>query len=281
MIRIPAGSLLNKQYNGKQDGFFCGSQGSETFRGIFFPFFWGIFFHFKLSVLWEAFSVKIVGSIARNDPFGCFFCENCRKHRAKRSFWMFFPWKLPEASHETIILEPSSVKIVGSFARNARFGSFFCEILKQPRTKRSFWNLLLWKLSEASHETLVLEVFSVKFWSSLARNARFGTFLCEIWMKPRTKRSFWNLLLWKLSEASHETLVLEAFPVKFGGSLARNDHFGTFFCENCRKLRTKRSFWKLFLWNLETPRTKRSFWKLFLYWSSTGVALCSSRVVLE
>ena len=76
--------------------------------GEFFPIFWGNFFHFKLSVLLEVFSVKIVGSIARNDPFGSFFCE-----------------------------------IAGSIAQNARFGTFFCEISRKPRAKRSFWNLLL------------------------------------------------------------------------------------------------------------------------------------------
>ena len=30
--------------------------------------------------------------------------------------------------------------------------------------------------------------------------------------------------------------------MKFGGSLARNDYFGSFFCENCRKPRTKASY---------------------------------------
>ena len=35
--------------------------------------------------------------------------------------------------------------------------------------------------------------------------------------------------------------------MKFGGSLARNDHFGSFLCENCRKHRTKRSFCQLVL----------------------------------
>ena len=108
----------------------------QNFSGEFFPFFWGIFFHFKLSVLLE-------GSIARNARFGRSFCENCRKHRAKRSFWKLVLRNFEEAPHETIILELSSVKIVGSFARNARSGSFFCEIWRRPRTKRSFWNLLL------------------------------------------------------------------------------------------------------------------------------------------
>ena len=244
----------------------------QNFSGNFFPFFWGIFFHFKLSVLLkvfsvkivgrasretillDVFSVKIVGSIARNDPFGCFFrencrnsfarndhfgtffCENCRKLRTKRSFWKLFLWNFEAASHETIILEPSSVKIVG----------------------------------EASHETIILEPSSVKIVGSFARNARFGSFFCEILKQPRTKRSFWNLLLWKLSEASHETLVLEAFSVKFGGSLARNDHFGTFFCENCRKLRTKRSFWKLFFCEIWRPLARNDHFGSFF---CTGVVL--------
>ena len=81
-------------------------------------------------------------------------------------------------------------------------------------------------------ETVAKRKFFVKIVGSIARNARFGSLFCEIWKKPRTKRSFWKLFLAKLSEASCETLVLEACSVKFGGSLARNDHFGSFgsFC---------------------------------------------------
>ena len=136
-------------------------------------------------------SVKFRRSIARNDYFENFFCENCRKHRAKRSFWKLVLWKLEEASHETIFLAACSVKFRGSIARNDRF----------------------------------LEAFSVKIAGSIVRNARFGSLFCEISRKARTKRSFWKLSLWKLSEASRETLVLEACSVKFRGSLARNDRF--------------------------------------------------------
>ena len=50
--------------------------------------------------------------------------------------------------------------IVGSIARNVRFGSF-----------------VLGNLKEASHETFVLEACSVKFRGSLARNVRFGSFV--------------------------------------------------------------------------------------------------------
>ena len=81
---------------------------------------------------------------------------------------------------------------------------------------------------------------------SVARNVHFGSFLFKIWKKPRTKRIFWKLLLLNL-EASHETTILEASSVKFGGSLARNDHFGSFFCEIWRTPRAKPSFWKLLL----------------------------------
>ena len=108
--------------------------------------------------------------------------------------------RLSEASRETLFL--------------ALFG-LFCEIWRKPRTKRSFWKLLLWKLSEASRETFVLEACSVKFGGTLPRNDHFASFFCEI----------------------------------YGGSLARNDHFGRFFCEIWKTPRTTRSFWKPFLWN--------------------------------
>ena len=118
----------------------------------------------------------------------------------------------------------------GSVARNDRFGSFFSGIWKKPRAKRSF-----------------LEAFPLKFGRSLARNDHFGSFCFGIWKKLRTKRSFWKHLLWNLEGASHETIILEAFSLKFGGSLARNEHFGSFFFEIWKTPRTKRSFWKLFL----------------------------------
>ena len=101
------------------------------------------------------------------------------------------------------------------------------------------------KLSEASHETIILEASYVKIVGSLARNDHFGSFLCQNCWKPRKKGSFWKLLMSKSSEASHETIILEASYVKIVGSLARNNHFGTFLCQNCREPRTERSFWEL------------------------------------
>ena len=184
----------------------------------------------------EALLYEIWRKLARNDHFGSFFCEDCRKHRAKRSFWKLVLWNLSEASHETIILEACSVKFRGSLARNDlfgsffcefrgslarndRFGSFFCENCRKHRAKRSFCKLVLWNFEEASHETIVLEAFSGK--------------ICR---KHRAKRSFWKLVLWNLEEASYETIFLETFCWKFFGSLARNDHFGSFFFEFWRKL---------------------------------------------
>ena len=79
--------------------------------------------------------------------------------------------------------------------------------------KRSFWKLVLLNFEEASHETIILETFSVKIVGSIVRNARFGSL----------------------------------FSLKIGGSLAGNVLFGSLFCESSRKHRTKRSFWKLFL----------------------------------
>ena len=40
------------------------------------------------------------------------------------------------------------------------------------------------------------EIYGFGFlFGSVARNDHFGTFFFEIWRKPRTKRSFWNLFL--------------------------------------------------------------------------------------
>ena len=76
----------------------------------------------------------------------------------------------------------------------------------------------------------------MKFGGSLARNEHFGSFFCANCRRHRAKRSFWNLVLCKLSEASHEAIILEAFCVKIVRSIVQNDHFGSFLCENSQKL---------------------------------------------
>ena len=70
--------------------------------------------------------MKFRRSLAGNDHFGILFCD------------------FEKASQETIILEP-----------------LFYEIWRKPRTIRSFWKLFLRNLKEASHETIILEAFSV------------------------------------------------------------------------------------------------------------------------
>ena len=70
--------------------------------------------------------VGIGVSITRNCSETQILGENCRKHRAKLSFW-----------------EHCSVKFGGSLARNDHFGSSFCEIWRKHRAKRSFWKLVL------------------------------------------------------------------------------------------------------------------------------------------
>ena len=108
-------------------------------------------------------------------------------------------------------LEAPWLKSWRSLARNARFGSLFLEKLRKPRTKCSFWKLVPWKVAEVSHEMLVLEACRLKSCGSLARNTRFGSLFFEKLRKSRTKCSFWKLVPWKVDEASHEMLVLEAF----------------------------------------------------------------------
>ena len=161
------------------------------------------------------------GSMARNCGETQIFYGNCRKHRAKRSFW-----KLCFREFE------------GSLARNVRFGSLFCEISRKPRAERSFWKLVLWNFEEASHKTFVLEACSVKFWRKPRTKRSFWKLV--LW-KHRAKRSFCELVLWNFEEASHETIVLGAFSVKIVGSIARNARFESLFCEIWRKPCTKRS----------------------------------------
>ena len=157
---------------------------------------WEVIFAFCVAGarLWKLLAWKVAGSLARNARFRTLFFEKLRKPRTKCSFWTLVPWKVEEASHEMLVLEPCSLKSWGSLVRNARFGRLFLEKLRKPRTKCSFWNLVLSKVEEASHEMLVLEPCSSKSWGSLAQNARFGSLFFEKLRKCRTKCSFWKLL---------------------------------------------------------------------------------------
>ena len=144
------------------------------------------------------------------------------KYRGRCSIWWVswkveeasqksYLWNLKEVSHEMLvlalqtfkvrchfrilrgrrkILEASCLKSWRSLARNAHFESFLLEKLRTPRTKCSFWKL--------------------------ARTARFESLLLEKLRMPRTN-SFSTLLTWKVEEASHEMLVLEACCLKSWG----------------------------------------------------------------
>ena len=71
-----------------------------------------------------------------------------------------------------------SVEIVGASRETFVLEALFYEIWRKPRMKRSFWKLVLLNLEEASHETIILEAFSVKIVGSIVRNARFGSLFC-------------------------------------------------------------------------------------------------------
>ena len=146
------------------------------------------------TILLEAFSMKFGGSLARNDHFGSFFCQNCWSRRAKRSFWKLVREISKKPGTKRSFWKLCSMKFGGSVARNDHFGSFFCQNCRTPRAKCSFWKLC-----------------PMKFGGSVALNDHFGSFFCRNCRTPRAKCSFWKLC-----------------PMKFRGSLARNDHFGSF-----------------------------------------------------
>ena len=202
------------------------------------------------------------------------------------------------------------LKSGGSFAKVILFELCKNGFIRKTRTKSSIFELKVWNLKEVSHEMLVLtlQTFKVrghfrvlrgrrktleapwlKSWGSLARNARFGSLFLEKLRKPRTKCSFWKLVPWKVAEASHEMLVLEACrlkscevsheilvleacSLKSWGSLARNARFGSLFLEKLRKPRTKCSFWKLLYYFVVRSSTALSigYWLgsilVFQYW---------------
>ena len=97
---------------------------------------------------------------------------------------------------------------------------------------------MCWKLTEASHETLILRLQIFRFWGKLVG-----------------KRRFWSCKVSKLEEVSYEMLVLvlprvssrvSGFPVAspcLWGKLQNLSFCYVANCENRRKSRTKWSFW--------------------------------------
>ena len=213
--------------------------------------FWNLWFW--ISVLLAAFCLPFRLLFVDIRPFGCLLSSFSAAFCRIPFFWLPFVFSLAAFWARCFLRGPLNIGfeiygfgfLCGSVAQNDHFGSFFFKIWKKPRTKRSFWKLLLWNLEEASRKTIILEASSLKFGGSLAQNDHFESFFSEIWRKPRTKRSFWKLLFWNLEETSRKTILLEASPLEFKGSLVRNDHFGSFFFKIWRKPRAKRSFWKL------------------------------------
>ena len=130
-------------------------------------------------------------------------------------------------------------KLLRFCVAGARFWNFLFEKLRRPRTKCSFWKFVAWKVEEASHEMLVLEVCCLKSWRGLARNARLEVCCLKSWGGLARNAGFGKLVAWKVEEASHETLVLEACPLKSWGGLARNARFESLLLEKLTRLRTK------------------------------------------
>ena len=154
----------------------------------------------------------------------------CEKSRVKRSFWKLGLSLLVKVSWKTLVLEAWIVTFGESLVENARFGSLDCHFWWKSRVKRSFRKLGLLLLVKVS-----------------CKNARFGSLDCHFWWKSRGKRSFWKLGLSLLVKVSWKTLVVEAWIVTFGESLAENARFGSLDCHFWWKSRGKCSFWKLCL----------------------------------
>ena len=112
----------------------------------------------------------------------------------------------------------------------------------KSRGRRRIW-WVSWKVAEAVQKSYLLSSVKIASKEKLAWNRRFSSWKCGIWRKSRTKCSFWRfklsrwevifafcvagarfwkLLAWKIEEASHEMLVLEAFCFKSWGNFARN-----------------------------------------------------------
>ena len=165
----------------------------------------------------------------RNACFGRSLCPFLRMSRKKRSFWK-------------------------------TFGRFSCPFLRMSRTNRSFWKVSLSVFANVSYETLILEVFLVRFCECLVRNAHFGRSLCRFLRMSRTKRSFWKVSLSVFANVSYETLFLEDFFVCFMKRLFWKASLSVFANVSYETLILEGLFGQF----LRTSRTKRSFWKVSL-----------------
>ena len=252
------------------------------------------------TLILEGLFVCFCECLVRNAHFERSLCQFLRMSRTKRSFWKVSLSVFANVSYETLILKGLFVSFCECLVRNAPFGRSLCQFLRMSRTKRSFWKVSFSVFANVSYETLIFEVFLVRFCECLVRNAHFGRSLCQFLRMSRTKRSFWKVFLSVFANVSYETLLLKGLFVSFCECLVRNAHFGRSLCQFLRMSRTERSFWKLslsvfanvsyetlileglfvsfceclvrnahfgkglFVSFLRMSRTKRSFWKLSL-----------------
>ena len=173
-------------------------------------------------------------------------CRMCEMYAVPLGHWNALIFVFANA-HFGRLLGDFLVRFCECLARNAHFGRSLCQFLRMSRTKRSFWKVSLSVFANVSYETLILEVFLVRFCECLVRNTHFGRSLCQFLRMSRTKRSFWKVSLSVFANVLHETLILEDFFVCFCECLVRNACFGRLHCPFLRMSRTKRSFWKIFL----------------------------------
>ena len=199
------------------------------------------------TLILEGLFVSFCECLVRNAHFGSSLCQFLRMSRTKRSFWKVSLSVFANVLYETLIFEVFLVRFCECLVRNAHFGSSLCQFLRMSRTKRSFWKVSLSVFANVSYETLIFEVFLVRFCECLVRNAHFGRSLCQFLRMSRTKRSFWKVSLSVFANVSYKTLILEGLFVCFCECLVRNAHFERSLCQFLRMSRTKRSFWKVSL----------------------------------
>ena len=136
-----------------------------------------------------------IGITLRFVPPGDRACRMCEMYAVPLGHWNALIFVFANVSYETLILGGLFVSFCECLVRNAHFGRSLCQFLRMSRTKRSFWTVSLSVFANVSYETLILEVFLVRFCECLVRNAHFGRLHCPFLRMSRTKRSFWKIFL--------------------------------------------------------------------------------------
>ena len=152
----------------------------------------------------------------------------------------------------TTVLDSGSARNDERIARvNAKFAMHH-SFGRPISTKRREGVLATWKLGIAP-----------QFWTSddheITRGLRGTCAKFKSWRQHRAKRSFWKHCAENLDGTSYAMLVLEAYSVKFGSSLARNEFFGFFSVKLVRSIIRNARFGCLFCANWSKPPAKPSF----------------------